>query len=99
MHACRALAAFLLWSVGLQALLALHQLVTRRKLQLDRLGVDGLILSTNNTGRCMDVTCAALQYFEHVLAAVSGSPNPMMLVTFSQHGSGMSGTQRYSCSK
>lgn len=49
--ACRALLAFLLWSLGLQALLALHQLVTRQRLQLDRLGVDGLILTTNNTGR------------------------------------------------
>jgi hypothetical protein len=54
------LAAFLLWSVGLQALLALHQLVTKQKLQLDRLGVDGLILSTNNTGKCM--VSLALQY-------------------------------------
>lgn len=43
--------AFLLWSLGLQALLTLHQLVTRRQLQLDRLGVDGLILTTNNTGK------------------------------------------------
>lgn len=62
----RALAAFLLWSVGLQALLALHQLLLvspasrgqqqqwdrggLRLLQLDRLGVQGLILTTNNTG-------------------------------------------------
>jgi hypothetical protein len=36
--------------LGLQALLALHQLLTQQRLQLDRLGVDGLILTTNNTG-------------------------------------------------
>lgn len=47
---CRALFAFLVWSLGLQALLALHQLLTQQRLQLDRLGVDGLILTTNNTG-------------------------------------------------
>lgn len=46
----RALFAFLVWSLGLQALLALHQLLTQQRLQLDRLGVDGLILTTNNTG-------------------------------------------------
>jgi hypothetical protein len=56
--------------VGLQALLALHQLVTKQRLQLDRLGVDGLILSTNNTGKCLRATYATFQYLGHVLAAV-----------------------------
>eukprot|EP00775_Hariotina_reticulata_P007381 gene7381-7590_t len=41
---------FLLWSVSLQMLLALQQLLTRRPLQLAKLGVDSLILTTNNTG-------------------------------------------------
>lgn len=47
---CRALFAFLVWSLGLHALLALHQRLIQQRLQLDRLGVEGLILTTNNTG-------------------------------------------------
>ncbi|KAF8057744.1 SYT2 [Scenedesmus sp. PABB004] len=46
----RALGMFLAWSVALQALLALRQLATGRRLQLAQLGVDSLILTTNNTG-------------------------------------------------
>uniref|UniRef100_A0A383WG39 Auxin efflux carrier component n=1 Tax=Tetradesmus obliquus TaxID=3088 RepID=A0A383WG39_TETOB len=45
-----ALLAFLAWSMGLQALLALLQLLRQGRLQYAQLGVDSLLLTTNNTG-------------------------------------------------
>lgn len=48
---CSALGVFLLWSVSLQLLLALHQYITQRRLDLAQWGVDSLLLTTNNTGQ------------------------------------------------
>ncbi|KAF6250626.1 hypothetical protein COO60DRAFT_788713 [Scenedesmus sp. NREL 46B-D3] len=45
-----ALLAFLTWSVGLQVLLALAQLLRQGRLNYVQLGVDSLLLTTNNTG-------------------------------------------------
>lgn len=45
-----ALLAFLAWSMGLQALLAVSQLLRQGRLQYAQLGVDSLLLTTNNTG-------------------------------------------------
>eukprot|EP00879_Flechtneria_rotunda_P028058 GHRR01030135.1.p1 GENE.GHRR01030135.1~~GHRR01030135.1.p1 ORF type:complete len:169 (+),score=60.00 GHRR01030135.1:337-843(+) len=45
-----ALGVFLLWSLSLQALLALQQLLVYRRLHVARLGIDSLVLTTNNTG-------------------------------------------------
>ncbi|WIA31398.1 hypothetical protein OEZ86_002297 [Tetradesmus obliquus] len=45
-----ALLAFLAWSMGLQALLAASQLLRQGRLQYAQLGVDSLLLTTNNTG-------------------------------------------------
>ncbi|GBF97510.1 hypothetical protein Rsub_10433 [Raphidocelis subcapitata] len=46
----RVIGAFLCWSLSLQALAAAWQLARRGRLDAARLGVDSLVLSTNNTG-------------------------------------------------
>lgn len=81
LHVCRALLAFLLWSLGLQALLALQQVLVKQRLQLDRLGVDGLILTTNNTGEGAHTACFCHSQLRHrrgdsLLSKLPGTSSP-----------------------
>lgn len=65
-----ALGVFLLWSLTLQLLLALQQLVTSRRLKLAKLGIDSLLLTTNNTGKVTVASVTHVGYRSHADVAL-----------------------------
>jgi hypothetical protein len=59
--------------MGLQALLALMQLIRHGRLQYAQLGVDSLLLTTNNTGK--GGSCISVRRKQHLLYMSQGLQN------------------------